>query len=93
MHPEGLAELPRKGDLQDQEQRSKHDCKITLSSIGSEGLRNQRRRAVARTRLGRNMEFGSDFVLESTKWQKRFHELIAIGVKKSDCPGTTGLKG
>ena len=32
------------------------------------------------------MGLGSDLALESTQWQKRFHEVIAIRVRKSDYP-------
>jgi len=30
--------------------------------------------------------FGSDLALEPTQWRKEFHEVIAIGVRKSDYP-------
>ena len=42
MRPSGLPELPLNGDLQDEEQHIKHDSEITLPSIESESLRNQR---------------------------------------------------
>ena len=38
--------------------------------------------------------FGSDLALEPTQWQKRVHEVNAIGVRRSELPpGTTGLNG
>ena len=66
------------------EQRAQHDYKIILPSIGLEGLKNQRNRAVTRTRSVRNMDFGSDQALEPTQWQKRVHEVNVIGLRKFD---------
>ena len=82
--PEDCLNCHPNEDLRDQEQRAQRDYEITLPSIDSEILRNQRNWVVTRTRIGRNMGLGSDLALESTQWRKRFHEVIAIRVRKSD---------